>query len=105
MNNVTTALTDKQKYQREYYKANKDKICDQKRAQYQPKTTRAEKPAKTVRDNTPKKKTRVTTPHAVTAPAKATSPVKLVDKMPQKARNKIDDILLARELGISVDEL
>ncbi|ELU8564536.1 hypothetical protein SD467_004573 [Vibrio parahaemolyticus] len=83
-------LTQKQQYQREYYQKNKDKICETKRSQYKPKTQR---------------KTRKIPPRNIAAPARATSPVKAVNKMPKKTRHKIEDILLARELGVSIDEL
>ncbi|EGX7686696.1 TPA: hypothetical protein ACVO3A_000147 [Vibrio diabolicus] len=83
-------LTQKQQYQREYYQKNKDKICAKKRSQYKPKA---------------KCKTRRTSPKNITAPARATSPIKEVNKMPKKTRHKIEDILLARELGVSIDKL
>lgn len=94
-------LTPKQQYQREYYRQNKESICAKKRSQYKPKTKRNTSKA------TPKtqRKTRKTTPKDITGPAKATQPVKKVDKMPKKTRHKIEDILLAKELELSVDEL
>lgn len=90
-------LTEKQRYQREYYQRNKAKLCAQKRIQYQGKVQSGTKPRA-------KQKTRKTSPK-ITAPARATSPVVQVRKLTIKARNKIDDILLARELGVSVQEL
>ncbi|MFW1432452.1 hypothetical protein ACEV94_16135 [Vibrio parahaemolyticus] len=83
-------LTQKQQYQREYYQKNKDKICAKKLSQYKPKA---------------KCKARRASPQNITAPARATSPVKEVNKMAKKTRHKIEDILLARELGVSIDEL
>ncbi|MDC0611915.1 hypothetical protein OAP63_14380 [Vibrio sp.] len=94
-------LSEKQKYQREYYRKNKEEICAKKRDQYTPKTERKKRVAKVK----PTRKTRSTTPRTVSAPGRATQPVKKVDKIQQKTRNKIEDLLLAQELGISVEEL
>ncbi|MEL7290441.1 MAG: hypothetical protein AAGJ78_04690 [Pseudomonadota bacterium] len=91
-------LTKKQKYQRDYYRKNKEKICAHKREQYEP-AAGLKTPAK------PKRKTRKTSPANMAKPAKATSPVKEVDKMLKKTRHKIEDLLLAQELGSSIDEL
>ncbi|MDC5753550.1 hypothetical protein [Vibrio europaeus] len=83
-------LTPRQKYQREYYASNKEKICADKRAKYANGNKSKRKPLGAV----------IPTP-----PAKATSPVIHVDKMPVKPRHSVEDIELARELGITVEEL
>lgn len=90
-------LTEKQQYQRQYYQKNRETICAKKRKQYTRKTQLSSLPEQ-------KRKTRATSPN-IAAPAPATCPVKLVNKMPEKTRHRIEDIQLARELGISVDEL
>ncbi|MGF1764825.1 hypothetical protein [Aliivibrio kagoshimensis] len=90
-------LTEKQRYQREYYQKNKTKLCAQKRNQYQGKTQSGTK-------TKAKRKTRKTSPK-ITAPARATSPVVKVRKIAVKTRSRIEDIHLARELGVSVQEL
>lgn len=94
-------LTEKQKYQRDYYRKNKEKICAQKREDYEPKAA-LKTPAKAQRKT---RKTSQTSPANMAKPAKATSPVKEVNKMPRKTRHKIEDLLLAQELGCSIDEL
>lgn len=96
--NSTSNLTDKQRYQREYYARNKIQICKKKREIYAADNPRKpkhpiEKKNKPGGSNTP------------TPPCKATAPVRLVNKMPKKARHYIEDIQQAKALGISVEEL
>lgn len=86
-------LTPRQIYNREYYRNNRKKICEKKRNGYSPKqkkqTATKPRPAKQI-------KTEVITP------PKRVSPEELAKA---KARQRIEDIKLARELGISVEEL
>lgn len=101
-------LTEKQRYQREYYAKNKARICAAKREQYNPKEPRkATRQAKATKKAAGPKQRSVPKPLAEmpAIPAAATCPVKLVDKLPRKARHNIEDLRLARELGIDISDL
>ncbi len=106
------ALTKQQEYQQRYYRENKEKICAQKRDKYQPKTTRKPRSDKGVkRPETVRPKTKEVTAkkpqgnNGLFSPIKATQPKVLVDKLPVKARHKIEAMKLAREYGLSVEDL
>lgn len=86
-------LTPKQIYNREYYRKNAKKICDQKRAEYSPK-----KKKNAVRDPRPVKKIK----HEIINPPKRVSPEELAKA---EARQRIEDIKQARKLGISLADL
>ncbi len=101
--NATSELTAKQCYQRDYYAKNKARICERKRDIYAADKPRKPKAA-TVKAKRPQKK-KTAGGVIPTPPCKATAPVRLVDKMPRKARHSIEDIQLAKSLGISVEEL
>ncbi|KLV03554.1 hypothetical protein ABT56_19190 [Photobacterium aquae] len=92
-------LTAKQRYQRDYYAKNRDKICENKRDIYA-----KNKPQKR-KDTNSNPKNKILVKSYPTSPCKATSPVRLVDKMPRTARHDLEDIQLAKLLGISVEEL
>jgi hypothetical protein len=80
-------LTKKQQAARAYYARNAEKIRAQKRAKYT-KTTKARPKA------TPKAKKQPV--HCIT---------QAVKNLKMQARRKIEDMQLAKELGISVSEL
>ena len=85
-------LTPRQIYNREYYRNNRKKICEKaKRILTQAKETNCYQ--------TPPRQTDKT---EVITPPKRVSPEELAKA---KARQRIEDIKLARELGISVEEL
>lgn len=99
---MSEQLTDKQKYQREYYANNKEQICAKKRSKYSEKNSSKinkenKKPPKPRR----KRKSKITP----TSPSPATSPVVHVDKLTVTTRHTIEDLQLAREYGISVEDL
>ncbi|EKO3439500.1 hypothetical protein NTE19_003392 [Vibrio fluvialis] len=100
-------LTEKQRYQREYYARNKARICATKRDQYVAKLPR--KPRKELSVPKSKEPKRRPVPKLLAEmpaiPAAATCPVKQVDKLPRKARHSIEDLRLARELGIDISDL
>lgn len=88
-------LTEKQIYAREYYKKNKAKICEQKRNDY---TLKKPKSKKTTRSPLVVKKVKQ---EIINPPKHATA----ADIARANTRKRIEDIALARELGISVEDL
>lgn len=112
---MNTELTAAQRYQREYYAKNRNKICAKKREEYQAKSPRqagvkkeqAKAQALPKKPKEAPKQPQRRDPKQLrpAAPAKATQPVKLVDKVSKKARHSIEDLALARELGISIEDL
>ncbi len=97
-------LTERQIYYRAYYAKNKEEICAKKRSQY----VRKKPGTRSAQAQKPKRKKVSPREHGVAfppQPVKATCPVVLVDKMPRKARHSIEDRLLAKELGINLEEL
>lgn len=90
-------LTQRQIYNREYYRKNAKKICQQKRDGYSAKTPKKKsKPPK--RDPLTVKKAK---PEVINPPKR----VSREELVKAKARQRIEDIQLARELGISVEDL
>ena len=85
-------LTEKQIYAREYYKKNKAKICEQKRNDY---TSKKPKSKKTPRSPIAVKKEIINPPKHATAENLARA----------RTRHRIEDIALARELGINLEDL
>ena len=91
-------LTAKQRYQREWYQANKLRICQQKRDEYQPKQRQPR--AKTVAA------VAITVNHSVVRePVRRVVRKNITTPTARTARHKIEDILLAKELGINVGDL
>lgn len=95
---MSEQLTDKQKYQREYYANNKEQICAKKRSKYSSKINKENK-------NPPKPRRKRKSKITPTSPSPATSPVVHVDKLTVTTRHTIEDLQLAREYGISVEDL
>lgn len=100
---MTEELTEKQRYQREYYAKNRDKICQSKRSDYAKKRGTKRAAAKSNPATGGKRKPAGAV--IPTPPAKATSPVKPVRQIPKKKRHLIEDMQLAKEMGITVEEL
>ncbi|PSW53041.1 hypothetical protein [Photobacterium leiognathi] len=96
-------LTAKQRYQREYYQRNKERICKKMRDEYQPKPRQPRKKAvKAVNSNSPAKQAPKPIRVSVKPPRCDTPKARTLALTP---RHKIEDILLAKQLGIEVSEL
>lgn len=120
---MSEELTAKQKYQREYYSRNKDKICADKRGKYtkksKPKSTTGTKSASKPKSTTgtksvskPKSTTRAKpakkpSPRIITPTFDEVSPrpAQKVDRLSSRTRRTIDDYHLAKEYGLSPDEI
>lgn len=89
-------LTEKQIYAREYYRKNREKIKQSKRDGYSKK-----------KSPPPRKVSFNTSPIQKKPTAEVSSPRKASAEEAQKAqvRSRIEDIELARELGINLEDL
>ena len=97
-------LTEKQLKARAYYQANKEKICAQKRAQHSAKSTVS--PTKKVEKVVIVNKDFNSTISAkrLFAPERVEQP-KNVDPQKLRVRRSIEDMKLAKEMGVSLAEL
>lgn len=97
-------LTEKQLKARAYYQANKEKICAQKRAQHSAKSTVS--PTKKVEKVVIVNKDFNSTISAkrLFAPERVEQP-KNVDPQKLRVRRSIEDILLAKQMGILLADM
>lgn len=93
-----SALTQKQIKAREYYQRNKAKICAQKRGKYQAKSN-VSPSTKSVFNQT------VCPSHSVKALRVARTKVSAEERRAKACRRRIEDYQMARELGVSLNEL
>jgi flagellar basal body-associated protein FliL len=110
-------LTEKQRKYREYYQRNKAKVCADKRAKYHNKKTTAKaksasKPAKAASAaahtvfNQPLKPNRTeVTKDTATLMVSSDKYKTYVDHDKVAVRRRIADLKLAKELGVSVEDL
>ncbi|MCG9697457.1 hypothetical protein [Shewanella sp. Isolate11] len=104
-------LTEKQRKYREWYQRNKAKVCADKRAKYQspkpkpaPKKSKAQTKVKSLSTDTSPFLRPINSPSGNDAKVERFK-VSEEDVRRLKARRSVEDILLARELGIGVEEL
>jgi hypothetical protein len=97
-------LTEKQLKARAYYQANKEKICAQKRGQHAAKSTVS--PAKKVQKVVAVNKEFNSTISAkrLFAPERIEQP-KNVNPQKLRVRRSIEDILLAKQMGVSLADM
>ncbi len=96
MDNSSEELTPKQRYQRDYYARNKEKICSAKREKY-------------AKDSKPKRLPGTSKRVAKNPPSLAGGQNRALQfhqrKLHQLRRPTVEDIKLAEELDITVEEL
>lgn len=114
--NASSQLTEKQIKYREWYQLNKAKVSAQKRAGYQPKARQIKAKranANKLRDTSDTSKSVFNRYSGEAKDVYPTNQVELIEITPSEdnnpnrlnVRRNIEDILLARELGLTIEDL